>query len=456
MKVSIELRKKAKDKSVGVLNLRISDKGKNRYKSLKIEVPTKYWNSNIQKVKSNYKDAKKINTVLESEIYKYNFSGVKALENSDVSIIEYFKKEIEFYKYSTKMSYSYPVKTFEKYLISVNKEHLKLEELTFDILRGFLQHIESKGTISQNTIKTIFFVLKALVNKAIDLDRVNYYRHPFKGIKLKYSDFKSEFLNKNELEKFLNYKGDRYRMFTKSIFLFSVATQGIRFSDVCLLKYSGFEFKEGYLYVNVITLKNKKGINIKMNSLSLKQLPVDVEEYESEYTNEIEFLNKVLNGDNTNLSERKMILFNEYSKDLEAVKNRLNVYKELLLKEKHLKYWEAIQKKDKNQNVFFPTKFVNYKPGSDLNESEFSEKQSLVNNHKDRLKDICRAVSIKEITFHCARHTYSMLMANSGMGIEELSESLKHYSINTTKAYLHKLQNNSTINKKTAEVFNNF
>lgn len=53
-----------------------------------------------------------------------------------------------------------------------------------------------------------------------------------------------------------------------------------------------------------------------------------------------------------------------------------------------------------------------------------------------RLKQIMSMADIsKEITFHCARHTFAVLALNSGMAIEHLSKVLGHKNISTTQIY---------------------
>lgn len=53
-----------------------------------------------------------------------------------------------------------------------------------------------------------------------------------------------------------------------------------------------------------------------------------------------------------------------------------------------------------------------------------------------RIKQIIGMAGIsKEITFHCARHTFAVLALNSGMAIEHLSKVLGHKNISTTQIY---------------------
>lgn len=53
-----------------------------------------------------------------------------------------------------------------------------------------------------------------------------------------------------------------------------------------------------------------------------------------------------------------------------------------------------------------------------------------------RIRQIMSMADIsKEITFHCARHTFAVLALNSGMSIEHLSKVLGHKNISTTQIY---------------------
>jgi site-specific recombinase XerD len=45
----------------------------------------------------------------------------------------------------------------------------------------------------------------------------------------------------------------------------------------------------------------------------------------------------------------------------------------------------------------------------------------------------------KYITFHCFRHSFAMMLLNSGVGIYEVSKMLGHTSLSMTQVYLRML-----------------
>lgn len=72
------------------------------------------------------------------------------------------------------------------------------------------------------------------------------------------------------------------------------------------------------------------------------------------------------------------------------------------------------------------------------------------------LKNICDSVGIKKnITFHCARHTFATMYLRKTNDLAGLQKMLGHYSINETMIYAHALDDDIQINIKQLDtVFN--
>lgn len=475
MKVSVELRKKNKEPHLGRLNIRISNKSKNKYKSLGVDINFKYWNKEKQRVKKSYKDSYEINTLIEESLSKYRLSGVKGIEEVNVIAIDYFRKIKKRYKESTQIAASYPLNTFERYLKEINSESITLKDLNNTLMLDFKKHLEHKE-LNNNSIRTIFAYLNTFINIAIDEDIVNYYRHPTRGIKIKSVPTKSTYLNREEFNKYINYiPKDSWEEICINIFTFQVATQGIRISDALLLKIRDFEYNK-YISVDIITVKAKKAINVRLNNLSLKAIDKYIwkNENDSEYIklkndidiidNDISLLEEAIDIVNTggfkssnDFKSRKEIRLNRL---VLRDSNSLIIEKDMKVEERllavHKMYWYRIEKTDKNRPLFkFNYTFDNYKKGGDLSTIDVRKKAGIINSIKLRLDRITNKLGLKKINTHSARHTYTMLAQDSGMSLDNLSASLTHYSQSTTKAYLHKLNNNKEINRQTGDLFNN-
>ena len=96
-----------------------------------------------------------------------------------------------------------------------------------------------------------------------------------------------------------------------------------------------------------------------------------------------------------------------------------------------------------------------YKTGSDLTPLQYKEKQRITNMINKRLKVICKAVNIQIITTHSARHSFSRLMQQKGMSVDNIGNILGHTSNKNTFIYLSDL-NIGEANKEAAGYFNIF
>ena len=103
----------------------------------------------------------------------------------------------------------------------------------------------------------------------------------------------------------------------------------------------------------------------------------------------------------------------------------------------------------------FDSELDNYKSGNDLTLKEYKSKQRITNMINKRLKVICKAVNIQIITTHSARHSFSRLMQQKGMSVDNIGNILGHTSNKNTFIYLSDL-NIGEANNEAAGYFNIF
>lgn len=474
MKVSIELRKKVNNNDLGTLNIRITNNNKRKYKSLKTDIPIKQWNVNKQKVRSSYKYAKEINEFLISELAKYNVKGEHAFKLNNTIAVDFFNNEIMKYKPSTRTNYLNALKCFKSFLDDNGLTNIKLDDLNNDIINNWLDCIDNNTTQNANTKKTNLTIIKSLVNKAIDLDIVNYHRHPMQGIKVKRSKPKITYLTKDEVIKLFNFKGNKADNIAKDIYLFQIFCQGMRISDALFLKWDNFNFRKNEIWLQYNTIKNKKEINLKANHVILKIIDSYLlNDVKSDNTilnklyDDLEYLNKQIESKKIEISsysgnESKGILKdisiiaelpNPFNHSNEIVKDidTLNKEMELLIKKRDNKIVEIfkhrISKMDKNKNLFFFNDNINSYSGNEMTLKQNKSKNIVISTLNMRLKRICKEINIKPINTHSSRHTYTMIAINNEMNIDDISISLGHSNIRTTYNYIHKLPTNRLTDK---------
>ena len=465
MKVSLELRKKPKDNKTGILNIRIYNNGKRKYRSLKLELEFKYWDKDKQKVKSNYKGYKALNEHLRTLLNKYEYNALNPLKHTNKTALEYFRTLLKSYKETTKANYTKTLISFEKYLIESNNLSIDLDTLNPLIMQGYKEYLVDRN-IHNNTIFTHFSILKALINKSIENNMVQYLRHPFTGVKVKRIPTKKEYYSDTELRKIVEFKTDKKHLLeTRNIFLFQTFSQGMRITDVLLLKWGNFTFKDNNLILEYVQSKSKKRVVMNVNPMMLSILKQYVNhnvkdkritEIETKVNNEILELKELSNVKNDFKQLHKII-----NSENEQYKKLMMYGESYLIKEnieaEVLNIKISLMNKDKNLFIN-DSAFNKYKSGNDLNKQQLKRIDSIKGNLNNNLKKLAKELKIKPCSTHVARHTYTMLALDNEFSIDNISIALGHSNIKTTYNYIHSLpinQLNDKMNKLANKYINN-
>jgi integrase len=329
--------------------------------------------------------------------------------------------------------------------------------------------------LGQNSVKLYLAIFKMLINKAIERNLVDYYRHPFRGVKVKGLKTEKVFLSIQEIDKLRFYKGKNDLV--RDIFLFQFFGFGMRISELLLLKWSNFHLRDDRLFLEYYQVKAKPLMKVEVNPKMLnildKYLPIKNDNYIVKISKEIDVVkreidilklgewsvNNVVESSNYSMfpilsippqqvnslgytTQNLDIKIDNLTADLNILQSKLAFYK--------------ISKMPSKHPIFrFGTGLDSYKTGSDLTPSQYKEKQRITNMLNKRLKQVCKAIQITLITTHSARHSFSRLMQQKGMSVDNIGSMLGQTSRDNTLIYLSEFDN-GIANKEAAGHFNIF
>jgi integrase len=454
--VKIVLVKNNKEDSYGYLKLRVIDNRKVKLKSLGIKLSEKDFNNKKQRVRASANDSDAINNKIEEELFKlsqYN-NQLQAIQSTSKTVLKYYDEIISITINSgTKLKYIGIRNKFEKYLKSIDLNDLKFDGLTQYHIQSFYKAIRESGC-SRNTANYNIKSFKSLVNKAINNGFVRYYINPFDGLKLTFDNKQKEALSEEDIHKIVsksNYKDLRnkewygykkYRRFVSleeiaTIFLFQFNMQGMRCSDMQLLRWSNFKIKDGLLMCNYTMRKTGKEMTIRITPFALECMRYSIfyliPEIEEIYLGFLEKKNEIVEG------KTKEELTDIDKKELEKL--NVGIYEYLGVSVHHY----AKELDYRNQFVFpflNPDDFSEYfnKPINYLNDVQYKRLTGTRHYYNQMLKKVQKQNDIlTNITSHTARHSYTTILIENDVSLTEISATLGHKHIATTQSYISRL-----------------
>jgi integrase len=502
MSVKIVYRPVKPSDKVGYLKVRIIENRKPKFQTLGIKILGKNWLEKKQRVSKNESNNEQINKKIEEtlkNLSQYD-NDIQVLSTTNRTILQYYDEIINTtINQGTKLKYINIRNKFIKYLQSIGLTDLKFSQLTSQKVKEFHQYIIENG----NKVDTANYNLKsfkAIINKAKKDKLVIYINDPFENITFKFSDKKLKALTAGEIQKIISteFKDTRNFRYNKresditlneiaSIFLFQLFTQGLRCSDVQLLRWSSFSVVDGIIYMSYTMFKTKKGMTLQLTPIALKMLnyPLfrfiptleaeieDIELRKLDLIDEIkryEDIIKKVGGkeDLTTIIQLAATLLPNFQEQAAGKANKLSVESGLrdLIKMKYelLKqiednatkaYSKAINSiifsdKGKDFVYFFlkKTDFNNFKDNNfdNLTPLQYKRLTGTRAYYNKLLKDVQNQCNINiPLTSHVARHTYTQLLLENDADITAISYSLGHKHLTTTQTYISKLPSKNTI-----------
>lgn len=219
--------------------------------------------------------------------------------------------------------------TYQKYLDKLTKfvSFLSFSDISPLWAKDYELWLLKKGN-QINTIASNFKALNSVLNKATKLGLID--KNPLKGFEIKQINTKKEALSIQEihlLEQFEIPKRFKSMLLARDMFLFSFYTAGMRFTDMCKLKWEHITDTE------IIYIMNKS----ETRAGAKRYIPIvpKVRKILNEYQNEGPFIFPILNKidlDNIEMLEYAIyIANNNLNRGLKKVAEHLDIKKRLTL-----------------------------------------------------------------------------------------------------------------------------
>jgi len=281
-KVKVILKKVHKEDVKGYLRLSIREDNKTSIKNLKLPpIEFKYWNPLKQVVKSTFQQYKFYNEEILSALDELKTSNEVRVTTSKLLLIETCKDLIDkdYQKHSTKIRYKSILISFENFIkFNYKKDDIPVNNLTPSFFDEYVKYITTQQIFGQNNIKLYISVIKTFLKKLGKSYDLNLPTNFFdKIIVLKKLPQKKKIIPKEDIFKILNTEVKNKKLEeTRLIFLFQILVSGLRFSDVCTLRYKDFsiDYNNGLPEIRFVKFqrKTRKIINTLVNFKAIKLL----------------------------------------------------------------------------------------------------------------------------------------------------------------------------------------
>ena len=453
--------KKASD-SFGIVNIRKTEERKQSFYSLKIRLPKRHWNQKSGTVRKNDDfDFEDINKQIADKIKDLESSTnipLKSISNKE-SFLSYFDTYLKRYdNEGTRIKYKQVLTKLIAYLNSKGRKDLNFNEIDESFIFEIRDFTRIKASV--NTTTHYLKLLKQVIDSAIKSNLVNYIRHPFISLEYKNTKISKSALSESELNKILNTRvsEDNYLFNTRNCFITQVFLQGMRVSDLQLLKYQNIVndnveftmFKTGaFMSVfisdivwNIFIYQFKQFM--KENKIDLKPLSALEKELEAQKSKAIQLLKEegVQSGFDLIIDER--IKESEMNQMFEPEP----VYQEIKqLKGRIFASYKATIKDfaRRNGDVFI----FDFLKGIGFDKLKRNEKYRRMKNktivYNRHLKELQKLSGIDTVLkSHLSRSSYASLLLNSNVDVYNISAALGHSGLNITEKYLAGFNSNNT------------
>lgn len=328
--VNVELGHKPKKDGTQPLFLRLTQNRKIKRIYIGFDIPAKDWNSNKQEVRRTNPFHAQINQAIESkkaEAFTLK-SEVKELDTAQMAENLKGKLSDSFFEYADGLLEKMPYNTaknnrsvFNKFRSFLKGRDLFFAEINVQLLRDFEDYLKKIGN-NQTTVSMAFNKVRAVVNQAVEVGKLDRKENPFLGFKIKEGKPDRIRLTEDELVAFKTAVLPEGSLVwhTRNYWLFAYYGAGIRFSDVATLQWKNIQ--NGRL--SYVMRKTKS----KVSASHSIQLPKQAEEILNLYrSNEVkpeDYIFPILNAKRVYETEedilkeisRKNALINKYLKQI--------------------------------------------------------------------------------------------------------------------------------------------
>lgn len=448
------------------IKVRIYNNGKNTFLNTGYSIEKKYWSRKTNSVKPSHPEENEINTVITGLVLKARLDNQNPLSHSkgNHTVRSVFLELIQEFESTNSIGVSKRYKVVLGHLKTCGLDTKKINDFNNDDRVSFNTHLSSSTEIAMNTQASYNKVLRRVFNYSKErkyLAQAN----PYEGIKIKDGTTRTKnslnhvqlnFLKEAIISEKMNPSN---RLTTMAMFIFSLHSYGMRFSDVVTLRWS--DFNDGKLryvtrkdsktnitvdlldehyeilrlflpfpfYVSIfkdgLFIKNPKAQ--KLTELQAKVVDVEIEYYDFRkliYSRVDEFNPKSVDRDFVSAQlkpEEKVEYDSIVRKRSLLIKDLVNSYLNSYSEEKSYYVFPMLPNKKMNARV---------------EHSLIGSKNTIVNTN---LKRVSKALGIPRVSFHCARHSFAVNHYLASKDIYSLSRALHHKSISVTTDYLQSL-----------------
>jgi len=375
--------------------LRITHNRKHRYISTGVSILEKHWNEDKELIRKNHRNSSALNEILkvkideaqkvQSELSKTGKESAKSIKERlhTTQKADFFEVSDQLLKDLEKSKKLFAIKTTKVVLKKLERfegeRSLPLKKMDTTYLEKFERFLKTEYGNSDTTINKNFEVLRKGIHMAVNSHLMS--EDPFlyfNGAKRKPPKEKTKLsMDQIKVLEKLDLETGSWLWDTRNAFLFSFYSGGIRFGDVCCLKWGNI--KNGRLSYQMN--KNQKSFSTELNKHQSDILSLysgDANQYIFPFL-----------SDDKDLSD-PMELRRDISSNNAVVNKNLKILAKL------------VNKKLKKENSNIPQI-----DGS--------------------------------LSFHVSRHSFAQHAVESGLDVYELMQTLRHSKLETTQKYLKSL-----------------
>jgi len=455
------LKKKYSTDNFGIINLRITQNRKSKYKSLKISIPERFWNNNKNEVRTSYPDNEKINNLIKDNIEKLNKLNISInnntlyLTNDKVSFIQYVNDHLNKLERQGDLGNHKRYKTTLNHLINFKEEKNKNDILFIDINYEWIQDFDeylSLIPLKKNTRNNYLKCCQKLFKLSLREGKFKTIENPFNYFQFKNERVVKKRMSFDHLQRLIKQDIPLNSSIeeTRNRFLLQVYGQGIRVSDLFTLRFSNIFFDGCLSRINFYQFKTKKHHSIQLSNDLLKHIFYYFDRkkfYEMYNTRKYSITH---NGKKYKDTLPKIYKFSKKIKPYkDGFENKILELFSRKVFEIHSNLFEEQLKLMFDYSLENPNKFllpvlpndlfsdVSFDDNTKLTKKQYNllqSKTSVYNKQLKKLNSLCGYSEI--ITTHTPRHTYTNLLLNTSNDVYSISKSLGHSNLSTTESYL--------------------
>ena len=239
--------------------------------SLGYTIPLRDWNPEKKEVRKSNPNFRKINDAIEDAISDsklkqkaakvYSAGAVKAvLKNKKVSnsFFQFADELAESKNFNNSRGLKSEIHKFKNF---VGNKDLVFEEITKNLLTKYQKHLKEVEKNKETTIGKALKKLKSIFNQAVIDDVISIQNNPMYGWKIKHGKAKSKFvLNEISLIELEGLKLEQGSLAwnIRNYYLFAFYAAGMRFSDVCNLKWENIVIDDkGEKRIDYVSVKTQ-------------------------------------------------------------------------------------------------------------------------------------------------------------------------------------------------------